>query len=97
MTFPSPRKSTSQVPQVPNQVVKIQKRIKYHICRKKSQKRIKYHICRKKSQKRIKYKLNNARASDSETNKVGGGGRFEPGLRAFEAAALSTRPRNMPR
>jgi hypothetical protein len=31
MTFPSPRKTTSQVPQVPNQVVKIQKRIKYHI------------------------------------------------------------------
>ena len=57
MTFPSPRKTTSQVPQVPNQVVKIQKRIKYH-------------ICRKKSQKRIKYKLDNARASDSETNKV---------------------------
>ena len=72
MTFPSPGKSTSQVPQVPNQVVKIQKRIKYHICRKKSQKRIKYHICRKKSQKRIKYKLNNHPDNEraSETNKV---------------------------
>ena len=71
MTFSSPRKSTSQVPQVPNQVVKIQKRIKYHICRKKSQKRIKYHICRKKSQKRIKYKLNNPdNERASETNKV---------------------------
>ena len=33
---------------------------------------------------------------ESETNKVGGGGRFEPGLRALEAAALSTRPQNMP-
>jgi hypothetical protein len=32
---------------------------------------------------------------ESETNKVGGGG-FEPGLRALEAAALSTRPQNMP-